>query len=78
MVHPLLDQDRHTLLGRLRTKAFSQITGSTDRLPTQKQLWSFLMPEWKRNPLVASLYFLRTLDGLLCGQNVDGILSMGG
>lgn len=56
-MHPLLDQYQHTLLGRLRTKLFSQITGATDRLPTQKQLWSFLMPEWKRNPLAASLYF---------------------
>jgi hypothetical protein len=36
---------------------FSQITGSADRLPTQKEIWSFLMPEWKRNPMVASLYF---------------------
>jgi hypothetical protein len=57
MVHPLLDQYRYTLLGRLRMKVFSQITGSTDRLPSQKEVWSFLMPQWKRNPLAASLYF---------------------
>jgi len=56
-MHALLEQYRHTLLGRLRTKLFSQITGTTDRLPTQKELWRFLMPEWKRNALAASLYF---------------------
>lgn len=56
-MHPLLQQYQHTLLGRLRTKLFAQITGSTDRPPTHKELWTFLMPEWKRNALAASLYF---------------------
>ncbi|HEY2964246.1 MAG TPA: Shedu anti-phage system protein SduA domain-containing protein [Pyrinomonadaceae bacterium] len=56
-MHPLLQQYQHTLLGRLRTKLFLQITGSTDRLPTEQELWRYLMPAWKQNALAAELQF---------------------
>ena len=56
-MHPLLEQYQHTLLGRLKTKLFSQIIGTTDRVPTVRELWTYLMPAWKQNALAARLHF---------------------
>jgi hypothetical protein len=56
-MHPLLEQYQHTLLGRLRTKILSSISGSTERLPTDRELYSELMAEWKKNASSARIKF---------------------
>lgn len=56
-MHPLLEQYQHTLLGRLKAKLFLQIIGTTDRLPTDRELWRHQMSAWKQNTLAASFDF---------------------
>lgn len=56
-MHPLLQQHQHSLLGRLRTKIYTQITGSDERLPTAREEWRFHMNEWKRNDSFARINF---------------------
>jgi hypothetical protein len=48
-MHPLLAQYQHTLLGRLRAKLLADISGGMERLPTDRELYSDLMAEWKKN-----------------------------
>src|SRR2546426_101921 len=56
-MHPLLEQYQHTLLGRLRTKLLTGISGSIERLPTDRELYSDSMAEWKENANAARIKF---------------------
>lgn len=56
-MHPLLQQHQFSLLGRLRTKVFTRISGSDERLPTARELWRMHMTEWKLNPISGRIYF---------------------
>jgi len=56
-MHPLLEQYQHTLLGRLRTKIMTGISGSTERLPTDRELYTELMADWKKNATYARIKF---------------------
>lgn len=63
-MHPLLAQYQHTLLGRLRTKLLADISGSIERLPTDRELYTDLMAEWKENAEAARIkFFLLHLRG---------------
>jgi hypothetical protein len=45
------------LIGRLKAKAFVKITGSTDTVPTDREIWTFLMRKWKENDIDAEFMF---------------------
>ena len=48
-MHPLLKQYQHTLLGRFRTSLLAEVSGSTERLPTAREVYGDLMADWKKN-----------------------------
>lgn len=56
-MHPLLQQHQHSLLGRLRTKILTTITGNSECLPSARELWRVHMAEWKQNPNGARINF---------------------
>ena len=56
-MHPLINQYQYTLLGRLRINLLTGLSGSRDKLPTQRQVYAELMDNWKENALAARIKF---------------------
>src|SRR5437868_12054800 len=56
-MHPLFTQYQQTLFGRLKTKLLTQLTGSVDIFPSDREIWEFLMDRWKENAKDAEFLF---------------------
>ncbi len=53
--HPLIENYRETLLGRLKLKLFAEIVGKSNSVPTHRQMLRFLLAGWRENALAAEL-----------------------
>lgn len=56
-MHPLFTQYQQTLFGRLKTKLLTQLTGSLDIFPSDREIWEFLMDRWNENAKDAEFLF---------------------
>src|SRR5712691_9060795 len=68
LMHPLFVQHQQTLLGRLKTRLLTKLSQSNERVPSDRQVWRFLMQEWKTKPETARFTFY-----LLYGNQVNRI-----
>lgn len=56
-MHPLYQQFQATLLGRLKAKEQIRLSGSEERLPSQKAFFREVLARWKTNPAEGRFYF---------------------
>jgi hypothetical protein len=56
-VHPLFEQYQTTLLGRLKTRALSELSGSLEKLPSNRELFRRVFAEWKKNSAAGKFYY---------------------
>jgi len=56
-MHPLFEQYQTTLLGRLKTKALCELSGSLEKLPSNQEFFRRVFAEWKKNSLGGRFYY---------------------
>ena len=56
-MHPLLEQNQLTVLGRTKNRIFSSITGGLDEMPSDRELMRYIMQRWKENSDDARVQF---------------------
>lgn len=56
-MHPLLEQNQSSVLGRARNRVFASITGSLEQMPSDREVIAHIMQRWKANSIDGLLHF---------------------
>jgi hypothetical protein len=56
ILHPLIENYRETLLGRLKLNLFAKIAGESGRVPSHPEMLHFTLNAWRENAISGELY----------------------